>query len=246
MRVAGSLVFELALLAPLVAARAGSADDTSYRVQRARAARAVLLAGSDEAWAGTPTITWGPVPYETQFRAAWDDGGLLLRFDADDDAPWHTMTKRDEHLWEEEVVEVFLDLARTGRDYAELEISPGNVVCDVRMIAPSPNKKMDLAWNIEGLETRVRLNRDVRGKTTSWTATAHLPWAAFRSLPSSRAVSLPPKPGDAWRFNVFRIKRPNGPSDPETGAVEAAWSKPPGESFHVPESFRDFVFTSAR
>lgn len=44
------------------------------------------------------------------------------------------MTRRDEHLWEEEVVEAFLDLDRAGRDYAEIEISPGNVVCDVRVL----------------------------------------------------------------------------------------------------------------
>ena len=53
---------------------------------------------------------------------------------------------------------------------------------------------------------------------------------------------MPPKPEDAWRFNVFRVKRPGGKSAPEVGAVEVAWSPPPGESFHMPEAFRDFVF----
>jgi hypothetical protein len=118
------------------------------------------------------------------------------------------------------------------------------VVCDVRMIAPSPDKKMDLGWNFEGLVTEVRTNRDKGGRTTRWTATAFIPWSAFRSLPSTKAVTLPPKSGDAWRFNVFRIKRPHGPKEPGKDAVEAAWSKPPGQSFHVPSSFRDFVFAA--
>lgn len=227
----------LLLAAPLAVAAAGP----EYRTARAKVARAELLAGSDEAWAGVRTVAYGPAPYETRFRALWNDGGLLLRFDADDAAPWHTMTKRDQHLWEEEVVEIFLDLDRSGRDYAELEISPANVVCDVHMISASPNKKYDLAWNIEGLETNV-VTRKKGGQTAGWTALAFLPWNAFRSLPSARTIALPPKPGDRWRFNLFRIKRPGGPQAPEKGAIEAAWSKPPGDSFHVPEVFRDLVF----
>ena len=231
------------LLAPLVTL---AADVPSYRVARALATRPALVAAAEEAWKGTPRIAWGPAPYETRFAAQWSDEGLFLRFDADDDAPWHTMTKRDDHLWEEEVVEIFLDPARSGRDYGELEISPANVVCDVRMISPSPDKQMDLGWSFEGLVTDVRTNKDPHGKTTSWTATAFIPWSAFRSLPSTKALALPPKNGDAWRFNVFRIKRPHGPKEPERDAVEAAWSKPPGHSFHVPASFRDFVFAGPR
>jgi len=225
------------LAVPLAAAAA----EPEYRTARTKAARAELLAGQEAAWAGVRTVAYGSAPYETRFRAVWDPSGLFLRFDADDDAPWHTMTKRDEHLWEEEVVEIFLDLDRSGRDYAELEISPANVVCDVRMISGSPKKKGDLAWNIEGLETNVvPLQKD--GKTAGWTALAFWPWAGFRSLPSAKGIALPPKAGDRWRFNLFRIKRPGGAQAPDKGAVEAAWSKPPGESFHVPEVFRDLVF----
>jgi hypothetical protein len=44
-------------------------------------------------------------------------------------------------------------------------------------------------------------------------------------------------------MNVFRIKRPGGPADPEHGAIYAAWSVPPsGPSFHAPDSFRELVF----
>ena len=224
------------LAAPLAAAAA----DPEYRTARSKATRAELLAGSDAAWTGVGTVAFGPAPYETRFRALWDDSGLFLRFDADDAAPWHTMTRRDEHLWEEEVVEIFLDLDRSGRDYAELEISPGNVVCDVRMIEPRPWKG-DFGWDIEGLETNVVFQKKA-GKTTGWTALAFLPWTAFRSLPSSKNITLPPKGTDRWRFNLFRVKRPGGREAPKKGVIEAAWSKPPGDTFHAPEAFRDLVF----
>jgi hypothetical protein len=146
------------------------------------------------------------------------------------------MKDRDDHLWEEEVVEIFLDPARSGRNYAELEISPGNVVCDVLMREPWPDKQFDLSWHFADLETRVIPT------TQGWTALAFIGWRSLSTLPSARGVRLPPRAGDAWRFNVFRIERPAGPANPAAGAIEAAWSPPEAPSFHDPRAFRDLVF----
>jgi hypothetical protein len=227
------------------AARAAdSPASPAYSVAVATADSAALLAADEAAWAGSSVVAWGPAPYETRFRALWSAAGLFLRFDADDPSPWHTMTRKDEHLWDEEVVEIFLDPDRSGRDYYELEINPANVVCDLRMISAWPDKKGDIDWNLAGLETRVRTEKSA-GRVRGWTATAFLPWRGFLSLPSAERLALPPKPGDSWRFNVFRIKRPGGPASPEKDAVFAAWSPPSALSFHDAGAFRDFVFAGA-
>jgi hypothetical protein len=231
----------LLLLAPLAAAAA----PPDYRVARTGASRAALLAGTEDTWSQAARISWGPSPYETAFRALWDQEGLHLRFEAQDPSPWHTMTKRDDELWEEEVVEIFIDLNRSGRDYYELEINPANVVCDLRMASPWPDKVGHIEWSLEGLETRVHPRKDAAGKTVGWTATAFLPWSGFRPLPSAHGIALPPKPGDTWAFNVFRIKRPGGPTAPKEDGVFAAWSTPSGPSFHDPKAFRSFVFEAS-
>jgi hypothetical protein len=218
------------------------ASSPSYEVARARAPAESLLAADEPAWAGALAVEWGPAAYPTRFRALWSDEGLFLRFDATDPSPWHTMTRRDEHLWDEEVVEIFLDPDRSGRDYYELEINPANVVCDLRMVSPWPDKKGDIDWTLAGLETRVHAAKDAAGKATGWTATAFLPWSGLRPLPSAGKVAVPPKAGDRWRFNVFRIERPGGPGAPEKDAVFAAWSPPSVKSFHDAGAFRDFVF----
>jgi len=228
----------------LVAAAALAADKPSYTVVPVKADRAALLAADETAWATAAPIAWGPAEYGTRFRAAWSGDGLSLRFDATDPSPWHTMTQRDEHIWDEEVVEIFIDPDRSGHDYYELEVNPVNVVCDLRMIAPWPDKKGDIDWNLEGLETRVRPLAGAGG-TKGWTVTAFLPWKGLRALPSAAHVALPPNPGDAWRFNVFRIKRPGGPKAPEKDAVFAAWSPPSVQSFHDPGAFRDLLFARA-
>ena len=219
--------------------------DARYTVHRATAGSQVaLLAGEDAAWRGAEAIAWGSAPYETRFRALWAPEGLYLRWDADDPAPWHTMKNRDDKIWNEEVVEVFLDPAWAGKDYWELEISPANVVCDVRMKAPHPNVTSDLSWNHEGLQTAVRHERNADGTPHRWVATALAPWAGFRSLPIPDRVALPPAVGDAWGFNAFRIERPNGPDRPTDGAVNRAWSPTSVPSFHSPAAFRKFVFAA--
>jgi hypothetical protein len=233
----------LALAALLVAAPAG---EPSYTVARTESARAALLAADEAAWSKAVAVEWGPPEYATRFRGLWDDAGLYLRYDATDPDPWSTMTRRGDHLWEEEVVEIFLDPGRAGRDYYELEISPANVVCEVRMIAPSPDKKQDFGWSLAGLETRASVHRDAAGKASGWTATAFLPWAGLAPLPSAKGVAMPPAPGARWRFNLFRIERPGGPSAPEKDVVAVAWSPTGQPSFHVPRAFRDLVFAGAR
>lgn len=187
-------------------------------------------------------LSWGEAPFATRFRALWTADVLYARFDADDTSPWFTMRDRDAPIWEEEVVEIFLDPAGRGVDYFELEISPANVACDLRVRTPYPNLKSETAFDLDGLETSVVLRGEGPGQAPGWTATAAMPFAGLRTLPVTDAVRLPPASGDAWRFNVFRIKRPNGPTQPKAGAILAAWSPTGGPSFHVPDAFQAFTF----
>ena len=227
---------------PHILGTAFPADAPGYGVGLLSPPSPVLLDASAAIWSRTPFIEWGPPPYTTRFRACHDATALHVRFDARDDAPWHTMTRRDEHLWEEEVVEVFIDADGSGRNYAELEISPANVVCDLRVETPHPRLRSLTAWDWDGMTTAVVPMTGARGTAEGWTALARLPWSGLRSLYPAGRVGLPPAPDDAWRFNVFRVKRPGGPGRPEDGAIYAAWSRPSGPSFHDPAAFRPLVF----
>ena len=128
-----------------------------YFVRGTEASSASLLTGEDEIWREADRIIWGPADYRTSFRALWTPeslGGLHLRFDVRDPDPWHTMENRDDPLWDEEVVEIFLDLDGSGTNYAEVELSPANVTCDVRMIQGSPDKKMEGDGDVAALLRR--------------------------------------------------------------------------------------------
>lgn len=231
-------------MARLYRAGDGPPPGTGYLVRRATAPAAALLAGDGPAWLDAGVIAWGPAPYRTAFRACWDDEMLACRFEARDDGPWHTMTRRDDRLWEEEVVEIFLDPTGRGADYAEIEISPANVVCDLLVRRPWPALESDPGWHLEGLETAV-VPWIAGGVAAGWIATAILPWRGLGSLSAQAARAVPPRAGEAWRFNVCRIKRPGGPRAPERDALYAAWSAPDAPSFHVPASFRPLRFVPA-
>ena len=213
-----------------------------YVVARTSEQVSALLAPTCAAWEGASAIAWGPDAFRTTFRALWTSEALVVRFDCRDVQPWWTMRERDARLWEEEVVEIFVDPSCTGTRYAEVEISPANLVCDLLVHTPWPSLAADIHWNWNGLQSHV-VPCDPRLRPCGdWTALAVLPFAGLASLGHGAGVALPPQTGDAWRFNVFRIKRPGGKADPERDAVYAAWSVPDGPSFHVPEKFRRLVF----
>lgn len=216
--------------------------DASCEAAWTDAAPTTLLPGHDPGWESAPRIEWGPEAARTRFSALWNTHGLAVRFDVCDEHPWHTCTRRDDPIWEEEVVEIFLDPTRSGRDYAELEISPINVVTDLRIREPWPALSGDRDWNWAGLESTVVPGACGGMRPGSWMALAWLPWSGLATLSGAVAALVPPRPGDRWRFNVFRIKRPHGPAEPERDAIYAAWSVPEDPSFHRPESFRDLVF----
>ena len=212
----------------------------SYTARRPVDELSSLPAAASGLWSSAESIVWGDEPYVTRFRAVWDRAALTVRFDVSDRRPWHTMTRRDDHLWEEEVVEIFLDPAGRGRDYAELEISPANVVCDLLVRAPWPGLRSDPSWHLAGLETRVEPWRDRDAGPDGWTAVARIPWQGLQ--PVATEVPMPPRPDDIWRFNVFRIKRPSGPERPAADVRLLAWSPTGAPSFHVPATFGKLIF----
>jgi hypothetical protein len=138
--------------------------------------------------------------YPTEAAIVWDDDHIYVAFDCIDPEPWGTKTNRDDRLWEEEVVEVFLDPDGDGLNYAELEVSPNNVVVDLLLPRPKSDVEQALRWNIEGLKTAVGLH------PAGWMAEIAIPWKSL----GAAGVRAAPMVKDQWRVGLFRIKRPGG------------------------------------
>lgn len=230
------VILVVTLLAPSTAQ-----DDDVYVVRKSWAEPDVLMAAQSAAWAEADQLDWGTQPWPTSFRALSTRDALWLRFDAVDGSPWYTYTDRDDKLWEEEAVEIFIDPDGDHRNYIEVEVNPANALCDLLVEEGDPNLRALLEWDFPGIDSAVMPIFGDAGIETGWSAIVRLPWAGFRSLPATE-VTVPPAAGDRWLFNVFRIKRPDGPAEPNRNVILDAWSPTPGQSFHVPEVFRAMEF----
>lgn len=201
--------------------------------------------------------------FPTEAAVVWDDTNLYVSFACTDPEPWTRFTRRDDRLWEEEVVEIFLDPDGDGRKYAEIEISPTNVVVDLLIAAPRASGPGARQWDAAGLQTAV--SRHAAG----WVAEIAIPWASL----AGAGVNGAPRAGEQWRVGLYRIERPGGPAkaaridalvqergtadDQRKGAIDdelktlraddeySAWAVTRADrGFHDPERFGIMTFVS--
>lgn len=201
-----------------------------WRVPTLDAAPGIAGLG-DAIWDGVPALPplqladgSGPARFATAVRIALVTGRLHVRFDSDDADIWGTYTRRDDPIYEQEAVEVFLAPgAQDPRDYYEFEISPFAVVLDARISNPTserPELRTDVAWDCPGLG--------------SWAFAdpSRALWRAEIAIPLAELAGGAPPP--LWRANFCRIERPRG-SEAEFSCWSPTRTRP--ADFHKPARF---------
>jgi hypothetical protein len=174
-----------------------------------------------------------PASAATEARLLWDDEQLYVAFLAADPNVSGAFFADDEKLYTSNVVEIFLNPSGDGSRYDEIELAPTNALFDASF-SGGPRQGMDLSWSSHarhavGVDGTLNDSRDVdRG----WTAELAIPFAALTAMPRSR-----PRPGDRWRFNLYRLRQ--GPGQPGEGQ---AWSPPMRGDFHALDRFATLRF----
>jgi hypothetical protein len=176
-----------------------------------------------------------PSELATETRILYDQHFLYFAFRVTDTNVWATMKRRDEHLWLEEVVEVFLQASQSTPNYIELEVNPLGTMLDIYLL----DKRKPLhyeSWNSEHLRWAVQVDGTIDGKENDrgWTCEIALPLEDVAT-----AAHNPPQPGDRWRLNLYRV-------DQKPRVAELAWSPTLQDDFHVPAKFGELVFTDRR
>lgn len=200
-------------------------------------------------WASAPPVllvnasTGNRATPRTTARLCWGATHLYVGFECEDDDAWGSYGQRDDPLYDEEVVELFLCPSGDVRRYYEIEISPHNVIFDAALHSPQLDRRTmttDREWACEGMLSAVSSNtivhrtppgrRTVTGPPGVWSAELAIPFKALR-------LTGAPEVGAEWRVNLYRIDR---------GARSRylAWSptlRRPAD-FHVPERFGTLRF----
>jgi hypothetical protein len=178
----------------------------------------------------------------TRAQFLWNGDFLFIGFTCEDPDVWATLSHRDDHLWNGEVVEILGDPDGDGRDYFEIQVNPLGTQMDLLMDRPySEGGRADLSWNCGRMESAVSvmgtLNDDAR-PDTQWTCEVALPFDELAPLAPS--MTFPPAAGDSWRILVTRYDYER------TGdrTIEiSSWNKTDSRGFHVPGKFGRIVFS---
>ncbi|MCL4511865.1 MAG: carbohydrate-binding family 9-like protein [Bacteroidetes bacterium] len=177
------------------------------------------------------TDSGAPPLFGTKTKLMWDDNYLYISFQCADNGIYAKRTKKNDAFWQEEAVEVFLDFEGEGKRYVEIEVNPLNAVFDKFMNGirkPLPENLWD-----SGVRTTVHLeNESINGNSVvGWIVELAFPFEAIRGV-----GNMPPKSGDAWRINLYRVKH---------NPVEefSAWSPTDSIDFHQPDKFGVLIFS---
>jgi Carbohydrate family 9 binding domain-like len=242
--VAGAGV-SMGLMGTLLLAEEGPvvpSDISSYTVKRALGPIQIDGALDEASWKAAETTGpfrlndgSGSAQNRVEAKLIWDDERLYFAFDCEDTDVFATMKRRDEHLWEEEVVEMFIDPDGDGKNYLELEVNPLNTFLDIFIltpVVPIPYESYTIpakwAVNVKGSVN------DSSDRDGGWTAEIELPLKE-----AVTAANLPPKDGDKWRLGLYRIER-----RPKLELI--AWSPTLKPSFHTPARFGEITFSTKK
>lgn len=219
----------------LLLAIAGSALAQPQRpvYQVSRTSQPIQVDGklAEAAWINAPNVgpfvnnaDGSPSTIKTEAKILYDDKFIYFAFRSADEKISATMTKRDAHLWEEEVVEVFIQADSKQSSYIELEVNPLGTMLDIFLLdirKPLPYE----SWNSAKLKWAVQ----VAGK--QWTCEIALPLEDVVPAPQT-----PPQPGDRWRLNLYRVEK-------LPVRASLAWSPTLKNDFHLPSMFGEIVFS---
>ncbi len=189
----------------------GSAQPSlpEYRAPKVDKAPAIDGSLDDAAWSKAPSVELvgsfdgRKMKLRTTARLVWDEHNLYVAFDCEDPDAWGTLEKHDDPIYNEEVVEVFIDANGDGRSYNEMQVSPRNVTFDASFVARRSDLQAAMAWQ-SGMQTAVKVRgtvNDASDRDQGWSAEMRIPFSRLTEVPN-----VPPRPGDRWRFNLYRLE----------------------------------------
>ncbi|MFC5403010.1 carbohydrate-binding family 9-like protein [Cohnella soli] len=171
-------------------------------------------------------VTGAEVKEPTTVRACWDDKALYVRFECKDTYWISNYTNRKDPLYEQDVVEMFIDAVGDCKKYIELVVSPSGVLCDLMIDHEDEMDPLsftvDSDWEVEGFSQEIVTEGDKRIYTFK---------IPFSNFPQAA------KEGTEWRINFFRI------DEDRDGVREyQAWSPTGAVNYHIADRFGKLSF----
>ena len=168
----------------------GSLDDPAWQ-------GATVIDHFPSFWKGTDP---GPA-HATRARLLWDRDGLYFAAELTDADVRAFGTRRNDHLWNGDVFELFFKPSRDRPAYYEFQVNPRSVLFEAAFTARSRPTESFATSPARGMVAvaRVRGTLDQPGDSDGgWTVEEKIPWSAFGPTDSR------PEPGASWSFALCR------------------------------------------
>lgn len=172
---------------------------------------------------------------QTHVKACYDDSTLYFFFVCNDPDIWTSFTQRDEHLWENDAVEIFIDVDDVPETYVEIEVSPANVLFDSYIVDPvNIDVPKTALFNLKGIRTGVVVSGTLNerdDKDENWTVEIAVPFADLANENIKEVTTA-----TEIRINFYRLDENQGKE-----RMPYAWS-PTFARFHEPAYFGNLTF----
>jgi hypothetical protein len=169
----------------------------------------------------------------------WDDEALYYAGSMKDAELRSFGTKRNEHLWEGDVFELFLKPSPSKPAYYEFQANPRGVIFEMAFPRREPNSGEFTTAPVLGSKAVAILKGTLNqpgDRDEGWSVEGRIPWSAFA------ATGGKPKAGDEWLFAICRYDYGPPGSTPITMS-SAPLSRP---NFHRYEDYGNLRFQGAR
>ncbi|HLA54146.1 MAG TPA: carbohydrate-binding family 9-like protein [Flavitalea sp.] len=187
-------------------------------------------------WTNVSPYPSSPNKYKTRSKLLYSETGIYVLFVCEDQRLTNTMQSDMLDLWNEDVVEIFIQPDPQKPDYFEYEISPLDYELPLLIYN---NEKLQLnSWlpfHYEGKRKTRHKTQIIGGKkqgsstVKGWIAEVFIPYEILKPI-----MAKQPESGTQWKGNIFRLDydKPN-----------SSWSwQPTTGNFHQYDRFGTFNF----
>ena len=140
--------------------------------------------------------------YKTRAAVFYDDKNLYIAFDVEDPDVWAGYTKDDEPIYNEEVVEFFVDPEDDNQTYYEFQVSPANVHFDAYFEYHRSDLKKAVSYN-SGFESAVFVDGTLNKRDD-----LDRGYKVEIKIPFEKIGKPRPSKGQRYRIDMFRFERP--------------------------------------
>ncbi len=178
----------------------------SYAVNSVNAKLTIDGDLSEKAWERAAAITllfpWEAQtgqPQKTIVKLLRDQTHLYVAYECEDSDLTALLTNRDDPVYKDDCVEIFLKPSDQTDSYIGLEMNARGVLFDY--FYPYPGKN-DYAFNLEGVQLKTKLRGTLNhsaDQDQGWSLELAIPWQSLQKL-----APTAPQKNDQWRAQINR------------------------------------------